>query len=286
MEGEGTIKVDPQIMKWISDSKECWTRLSGQDRQGPVQRRLEQVMGSASKVFAFLLPAWGIDFTLAPTGTGPRAPGPSLLRAGVQLGRLLHPRLHRTDNIEHVRDIILALTRQQGQPDQDLEGLPGLHQHRERHAGSCHRRQLCLRVPGRQNAYEYFAPVAENIKIRPLSSYDQGCVELIQNAFSDYYQGNVDFDRARRTSRPPSWSAIPTSPPSSGRTERPGLNDTGRHFFPAPAFPEKGTVSYEAAKTQAPELCKVGYIFILPFFLCFFIFSMIPAGGHHPLQLL
>ena len=31
----------------------------------------------------------------------------------------------------------------------------------------------------------------------PLSSYDQGCVELIQNAFSDYYQGNVDFDRAK-----------------------------------------------------------------------------------------
>ena len=50
---------------------------------------------------------------------------------------------------------------------------------------------------GGQNAYEYFAPVAENIKIAPLSSYDQGCVELIQNAFSDYYQGNVDFDRAK-----------------------------------------------------------------------------------------
>ena len=46
---------------------------------------------------------------------------------------------------------------------------------------------------GGQNAYEYFAPVAENIKIAPLSSYDQGCVELIQNAFSDYFQGNVDF---------------------------------------------------------------------------------------------
>lgn len=30
-----------------------------------------------------------------------------------------------------------------------------------------------------------------------LSSYDQGCVELIQNAFSDYFQGNVDFDRAK-----------------------------------------------------------------------------------------
>ena len=50
---------------------------------------------------------------------------------------------------------------------------------------------------GGQNAYEYFAPVAENIKIAPLSAYDQGCVELIQNAFSDYFQGNVDYDRAK-----------------------------------------------------------------------------------------
>ena len=50
---------------------------------------------------------------------------------------------------------------------------------------------------GGQNAYEYFAPVAENIKIAPLSSYDQGCVELIQNAFSDYFQGKVDFEKAK-----------------------------------------------------------------------------------------
>ena len=50
---------------------------------------------------------------------------------------------------------------------------------------------------GGQNPFEYFAPVAENIKMAPLSSYDQGCVELIQNSFSDYLQGNVDFDKAK-----------------------------------------------------------------------------------------
>ncbi len=50
---------------------------------------------------------------------------------------------------------------------------------------------------GGQNPFAYFAPVAENIKIAPLSAYDQGCVELIQNAFSDYFQGKVDFDKAK-----------------------------------------------------------------------------------------
>ena len=50
---------------------------------------------------------------------------------------------------------------------------------------------------GTQNPFAYFAPVAEGIKIAPLSAYDQGCVELIQNSFSDYFQGEVDFDKAK-----------------------------------------------------------------------------------------
>lgn len=50
---------------------------------------------------------------------------------------------------------------------------------------------------GGQNAYKYFAPVAEHIEMAPLSAYDQGCVELIQNSFSDYFQGQVDFDKAK-----------------------------------------------------------------------------------------
>ena len=50
---------------------------------------------------------------------------------------------------------------------------------------------------GGQNPYQYFAPVAENIKIAPLSAYDQGCVELLQNSFSDYFQGKVDFEKAK-----------------------------------------------------------------------------------------
>ena len=50
---------------------------------------------------------------------------------------------------------------------------------------------------GGQYPFTYFAPVAGNIKIAPLSAYDQGCVELIQNSFSDYLQGNVDYDKAK-----------------------------------------------------------------------------------------
>lgn len=50
---------------------------------------------------------------------------------------------------------------------------------------------------GGQNPFAYFEPVAENIKIAPLSAYDRD-VELIQNSFSDYLQGKVDYDKAKK----------------------------------------------------------------------------------------
>lgn len=50
---------------------------------------------------------------------------------------------------------------------------------------------------GGQNPYSYFADSLASIKMAPLSSYDQGCVELIQNAFGDYLQGQIDYDTAK-----------------------------------------------------------------------------------------
>ena len=31
-----------------------------------------------------------------------------------------------------------------------------------------------------------------------VAQYDQGCVELIQNAFGDYLQGQIDYDKAKQ----------------------------------------------------------------------------------------
>ena len=71
-------------------------RLSEQDGQGPVQRRLEQVDGL--RLQGVRLPAAGLGHRLHP---GPQLGRPRRLLgrhqspAGVQLGRLLHSRLHR-----------------------------------------------------------------------------------------------------------------------------------------------------------------------------------------------
>ena len=155
-------------------------------------------MGSSSKVFAFLLPPWGVDFTLSPnwdgdTGAWAVTNPPQEYNWG---GSYIHAATG-TDNPEHVKDIILAMT-----ADKDtllkvskdyLDFTNTVSGMEEAAADDTYASEFL----GGQNAYEYYAPVAENIQIAPLSAYDLGCVELFQNSFSDYFQGNVDFDKAK-----------------------------------------------------------------------------------------
>ena len=200
VEGEGTIKVDPQIMKWISDSKE-WLDAGYLDKtvKGQFNDDWNQVHGLGLQ--GVRLPAAGLGASTLPwrpTGTGPRAPGPSLLRrrsttgaaptstpapapiTSSTCGTSSWPWTANKDNLIKISKDYLDFT----------NTVSGMQE-------AATDDSFASAFLGGQNAYEYFAPVAENIKIAPLSSYDQGCVELIQNAFSDYYQGNVDFDRAK-----------------------------------------------------------------------------------------
>ena len=50
---------------------------------------------------------------------------------------------------------------------------------------------------GGENPFTYFQPAAASIQMTTLSPYDQGCVELVQNSFGDYLQGQIDFDTAK-----------------------------------------------------------------------------------------
>lgn len=107
-----TLKVDPRIVQWITDSKE-WLDLGYLDKnvKGQWNADWNATMGSKSKVFAFMFPAWGIDFTLAPNWDGD--PGAWGVTTGPQAfnwgGSFIHG-CTGTDNPEHVKEIILALT--------------------------------------------------------------------------------------------------------------------------------------------------------------------------------
>lgn len=197
--GETTIKVDQKVMDWVKDSKE-WLDAGYLDKnvKGQWNDDWNKAMGSEAKVFAFLFPAWGIDFTLDPNWDG--ADGVWAVTNPPQEynwgGSYVHA-CTGTDNPEHVRDIILAVT-------VDKDNLLKISKEYSDFTNTKSGMQEAAKDDtfsseflGGQNAFQYFAPVAENIRIAPLSAYDQGCVELFQNSFSDYLQGAIDFDKAK-----------------------------------------------------------------------------------------
>ncbi len=198
--GETVIKVDQKIMDWVSTSKE-WLDAGYLDKtvKGQWNDDWNKAMGSKSKVFAFLFPAWGIDFILKPNwdgGDGAWAVTnpPQEYNWG---GSYVHA-CTGTDNPKHVKDIILAVT---GDKDNLLKISKDYLDFTNTKSGMKEaaedNKTFASEFLGGQNSFEYFTPVAENIVIAPLSPYDQGCVELIQNSFSDYFQGQVDFDKAK-----------------------------------------------------------------------------------------
>lgn len=198
--GGDEVNVDQKIMNWVNDSKE-WLDNGYVDAnvKGQWNDDWNKAMGSQSKVFAFLFPAWGIDFTLKPNWDG--ADGSWAVTTPPQEynwgGSYIHAATG-TDNPEHVKDIILAMTA-------DKDNLLKISKEYSDFTNTKSGMQEAAMDDatyasdflGGQNPFAYFAPVAENIKIAPLSAYDQGCVELIQNSFSDYLQGNVEYDKAK-----------------------------------------------------------------------------------------
>ena len=198
-DGATTVNVDQQVMNWIKDSKE-WLDAGYLDKtvKGQWNDDWNKAMGSESKVFAFLFPAWGIDFTLKPNWDGEDGEWavtnpPQEYNWG---GSYIHAATG-TDNPEHAKDIILALT---GNKDNLLKISKDYSDFTNTKSGMQEVAKddtFASDFLGGQNPFTYFSPVAENIKITPLSAYDQGCVELIQNAFSDYFQGQVDYDKAK-----------------------------------------------------------------------------------------
>lgn len=198
-DGSTTVRVDPQIMNWVRDSKE-WLDAGYFNKtvKGQWTDDWNKAMGSQSKVFSFLFPAWGIDFTLKSNWDG--ADGDWAVTNPPQEynwgGSYIHG-AEGTDNPKHVKAIIKALTADKDnllKISKEYQDFTNTKSGMEAAAKDDSFKSDFL---GGENTYSYYAPVAENIKIAPLSSYDQGCVELIQNAFNDYLQGKVSYNKAK-----------------------------------------------------------------------------------------
>jgi hypothetical protein len=199
-QGSTEINVDPQIINWVNDSK-TWldAGLLDANIKGQWTDDWNKAMGSASNVFGFLLPAWGIDFVLNPNwdgevGAWAVTDGPQAFNWG---GSFVHG-CAGTDNAEHVKEIILAVT---GSKDNLIKITKDYLDFTNTQSGMkeiAEDTSFGAEFLGGENPFTYFQPAAASIQMTTLSPYDQGCVELVQNSFGDYLQGQIDFETAKQ----------------------------------------------------------------------------------------
>ena len=193
------LTVDPRIMEWISDSKE-WLDAGYFDKtiKGQWNDDWNKSMSSKSKVFAFMFPAWGIDFVLTPNWDGDAGSwgvttGPQAFNWG---GSFIHG-CTGTDNPEHVKEIILALTGNADNMETITREYTEFTNNRTVMNKFAEDESFGTEFLGGENPFKYFGPAAEGIEMTTLSPYDQGCVELIQQTFGDYLQDQISFDQAK-----------------------------------------------------------------------------------------
>ncbi len=197
--GSTTIKVDQKVLDWVNDSKE-WMDAGYFDPTVTGQWTSDwfTAMSSSAKVFAFLFPAWGIDTQMVPNWDGEEgvwaatnAPLP------YNWGGTYLVAATGTDNPGHVKDIIMALTGSQDNLTKVAKEYTEFTNAQSVMDAAASNDEFNSAFLGSQNPYGYFADSLSSIKMAPLSAYDQGCVELIQNAFDDYLQGQIDYDTAK-----------------------------------------------------------------------------------------
>ena len=197
--GTTTIKVDQKILDWVADSKE-WLDAGYFDPavKGQWNSDWYSAMGSGSKVFAFLFPAWGIDTQMGPNWKG-EAGSWAVTNAPLTYnwGGTYVLAAEGTDNPAHVKEILLALTADADNLTMISKTYADFTNAKTVMQNAAADDEFASDFLGGQNPYAYFTPSADNLKLAPLSAYDQGCVELIQNAFGDYLQGEIDYDRAK-----------------------------------------------------------------------------------------
>lgn len=198
-ENPTTIKIDQKLIDWVADSEE-WLNAGYFDPAVKGQWNADwfSSMGSSSKVFAYLFPAWGIDAEIKPNWDGAEGSW-AVTNAPLSYnwGGTYVLAAEGTDNPSYVKDIILALTG-------DADNLTAI---ATKYGDFVNAKSVMATAAtddafasdflGGQNPFGYFSDSLENIKMAPLSAYDQGCVMDIQTAFHDYLQGQVDYDTAK-----------------------------------------------------------------------------------------
>ena len=205
-----TVTVDENIMKWVDQTKE-YTDKGYNNKSSLWDSQWAADQGPTGKVFGFFYSTWGINFTLlgnsleTPVAEGGKEEvgngiyGDYAVCEGPQpyyWGGTWICGAAGSDNIETIKDVMQKLTCDEAimkQITMDTQDYTNNEKAMEEIAGSDYKSDFL----GGQNHIALFAEAAKKIDMSNAGPYDQGLNESFQNAFKDYFTGNVDEDTAK-----------------------------------------------------------------------------------------
>ena len=205
-----TVKVDPNIMKWVEQTKEFTDK--GYNNKSSLWNDVWAAdQGPTGKVFGFFYSTWGINFTLlgnslaTPVAEGGKEEvgngiyGDYAVCEGPQAyywGGTWICAAAGTDNTATIKNVMEKLTCDKDIDKQitlDTQDYTNNVEAMSEIANSDYQSAFL----GGQNHIALFAKSAEKIDMSNAGPYDQGCNEGIQAAFKDYFDGAVDMNGAK-----------------------------------------------------------------------------------------
>ncbi len=205
-----TVKVDPNIMKWVEQTKEFTDK--GYNNKSSLWNDVWAAdQGPTGKVFGFFYSTWGINFTLlgnslaTPVAEGGKEEvgngiyGDYAVCEGPQAyywGGTWICAAADTDNTATIKNVMEKLTCDKDIDKQitlDTQDYTNNVEAMNEIANSDYQSAFL----GGQNHIALFAKSAEKIDMSNAGPYDQGCNEGIQAAFKDYFDGAVDMNGAK-----------------------------------------------------------------------------------------
>ena len=165
-----TVTVDENIMKWVDQTKE-YTDKGYNNKSSLWDSQWAADQGPTGKVFGFFYSTyyWGGTWICGAAGS---------------------------DNIETIKDVMQKLTCDEAimkQITMDTQDYTNNEKAMNEIANSDYSSAFL----GGQNHIALFAEAAAKIDMSNAGPYDQGLNESFQNAFKDYFTGNVDEDTAK-----------------------------------------------------------------------------------------
>ena len=205
-----TVKVDPNIMKWVEQTKEFTDK--GYNNKSSLWNDVWAAdQGPTGKVFGFFYSTCGINFTLlgnslaTPVAEGGKEEvgngiyGDYAVCEGPQAyywGGTWICAAAGTDNTATIKNVMEKLTCDKDIDKQitlDTQDYTNNVEAMNEIANSDYQSAFL----GGQNHIALFAKSAEKIDMSNAGPYDQGCNEGIQAAFKDYFDGAVDMNGAK-----------------------------------------------------------------------------------------